>query len=320
MDLLDRKIMKELDLNCRQSHAKIARRVRSSKAVINYRIRKLEREGVIKKYIASINLGKLGYNTFKLYFKLFGLDEKIRKEFTDFICKIPNVIHCIRTEGAFDFSVVIATKNIIKLDQIISVIRNRFSAIIKDYRLSIIVSTRVFGRAKVLLGKVEPVPRVETFSGAICDFGIEEKDRKILRLLSEDASQSILDVAKKSALSVDVVKYRMKKMVSSGIINNFRILFDAGKLGYQHYVFLLNMRKATKKDEEKFATWCQYNKSVMYITKRVGFWDYETHVALKDVGEYNAFVSSLEKELGDILGDYETITHLEVLKLTYFPE
>ena len=319
MDLLDKKILSELDLNCRKSHAMIARSVRSSRAVVSYRIKKLEQQNIIRKYITAINLGKLGFNTYKIYFKLFGHDEIVGKEFVNYLLASTEVIHCIKTQGNFDFSIVVAVKNIIELDNFLGDLRNKFSSIIRDYRLSIIVSSKVFGRVKILLGKREQTPKVENFSGACENIILDDKDKKILWALSEDASKPIMDVAKKTGLTTDIAKYRIKKLVQSGVINNFRLLFDINRMGFYHYVFLLNMRSATKKDEGKIITWCQLNENVLYITKRVGFWDHEINVALKNIDEFNAFANALEKEFSQTITSYETIIASEVLKLTYFP-
>jgi len=47
IDLKDRKILYHLDLNCRQSNAQIGKKVRLSKEVVNYRIKRMEEEGII---------------------------------------------------------------------------------------------------------------------------------------------------------------------------------------------------------------------------------------------------------------------------------
>lgn len=319
MDLLDKKILDQLDQNCRKSFAHIARNVRSSKAVVLYRVKRLERQGIIKKYLLSLNLGKLGFSTYKLYFKLWNYDEEAKKEWTNYLLGSPSVIHVIKTDGAFDFSIVIAVKGVTELDDFISELKNKFSRIIRDYRLSIIVSTKIFGRAKLLLGKVEQNPKIEVFSAPAEKFELDEKDRSILFFLSEDASQPILSLAKKTGLSVDIVKYRMKKLLKEGIINSFRILFDTNRLGYYHYVFLMNVKKSTPSDVKKLITWAQLSKNIIYITKRVGFWDYEIHVALKNIDEYEFFSSDFEKEFSEIISSYETLIQQDILKLTYFP-
>ena len=50
IDLKDRKILYELDLNCRQSNAQIGKKVGLSRKVVEYRIKRMEEEGIITKH------------------------------------------------------------------------------------------------------------------------------------------------------------------------------------------------------------------------------------------------------------------------------
>jgi DNA-binding Lrp family transcriptional regulator len=48
-------ILRELDLNSRQSNSKIAKKVGIRKETVNYIIKKLERDQIIKGYFSLIN-------------------------------------------------------------------------------------------------------------------------------------------------------------------------------------------------------------------------------------------------------------------------
>jgi len=61
LDIKDKKILYELDMDARQSISSIAKRVGLSKEVVNYRIRRMEKEGLIDGYYAIIEYSKLGY-------------------------------------------------------------------------------------------------------------------------------------------------------------------------------------------------------------------------------------------------------------------
>ena len=58
-------------MNARQSFREIGKKIRLSKEVVNYRIRNMEREGIIKGYYSLINMSKLGRfcNVFYIKFK-----------------------------------------------------------------------------------------------------------------------------------------------------------------------------------------------------------------------------------------------------------
>jgi len=60
LDIKDKKILYELDVNCKQTNAQIAKKVGLSRDSVGYRIKKLERESFILGYRTLINFRKLG--------------------------------------------------------------------------------------------------------------------------------------------------------------------------------------------------------------------------------------------------------------------
>ncbi|OGM02141.1 transcriptional regulator, partial [Candidatus Woesearchaeota archaeon RBG_13_36_6] len=70
LDLKYRKILYELDVDSRQSYKEIAKKVGLSKDAVIYRINKLKKAGIIKRFHTVIDNGKLGFIPFRLYLKL----------------------------------------------------------------------------------------------------------------------------------------------------------------------------------------------------------------------------------------------------------
>ena len=55
IDLKDRKILYQLDLNCRQSNTQIGKKVGLSKQVVDYRIKQMEENGITEKLLLMKN-------------------------------------------------------------------------------------------------------------------------------------------------------------------------------------------------------------------------------------------------------------------------
>ena len=79
LDLTDRKILAELDKNCRISNSALAKKVNKSREAVKYRIQQLQKRGIIEKFITSINPNKLGFYMFKVYLKLENIPEEREK-------------------------------------------------------------------------------------------------------------------------------------------------------------------------------------------------------------------------------------------------
>ena len=71
----DLKILKELDLNARQSNSRIGKKTGLSKEVVKYRIDNLLRDGTILRFHTIINYFRVGLVKFKLYLRFTGASQ-----------------------------------------------------------------------------------------------------------------------------------------------------------------------------------------------------------------------------------------------------
>ena len=87
IDLKDRKILYQLDVNARQSNARIGKKVRLSPEVVFHRIRNLEKRGIIEGYYATLDPTKFGYKAYRVYVKTQDLTLETEKELFDWLVK-----------------------------------------------------------------------------------------------------------------------------------------------------------------------------------------------------------------------------------------
>jgi DNA-binding Lrp family transcriptional regulator len=86
MDELDYKILEKLNENARKSYREIARELKVSLSTISNRIKKMEDEKVIERFIPLINQEKMGYDLTAVinvkisHGKLIEVQEKISKD------------------------------------------------------------------------------------------------------------------------------------------------------------------------------------------------------------------------------------------------
>ena len=100
LDKKDREILFHLSLNARASLSDLSRKTRLSKEVIHYRIKNLERNGVIEGYYAVINTYKLGKVFYRVYMKTINMTQQIEKEFISFLKNHPKVTWVVEIDGA----------------------------------------------------------------------------------------------------------------------------------------------------------------------------------------------------------------------------
>jgi len=314
MDLIDKKILCELDLNCRTPISKIAKKLRIARNVVDYRVRRMEEERIITGYICTVNLGLLGYKTFKVFYKVNQIEEQL---FVKHLVESPKVINLLKTEGYYDYASAIAVKKVEELDDFLMDLGSKFKCI-RDYDISILLYTKIYKMNKMMLQEKEYVIKDRRYSGEATETSLNEKDISILKAISKNANISITEIARKTSLGLDVIKYRLKQL-NNKVISSNRVMIDFTKMGYHHYVIMLRMKQYTKHDQEKLDYWCSVRPNVLYYGKRIGHFDFEINVAIKDLEELNQLLNDLKTEFFQVTDHYELVLNRKLLKLNYLP-
>ena len=108
LDTTDLNILRSLQENAKLTTRELAEKVNLSTTPVFERLKRLEREGYIKKYTAIIDADKLnmGFMVF-CHVKLKNMNRQITDDFENRIQEIPEVTECYNTSGNFDFTLKI---------------------------------------------------------------------------------------------------------------------------------------------------------------------------------------------------------------------
>ncbi len=156
MDIKDKKLIYLLDLNSRSKEIELARQLKTSKQVINYRIKRLESEKIIKKFQTVINLDSLGIGIYtNVYFKILGASKAKEEEIINFLINNNNVGYIALLGGRFDLSIVLVAKNIQQLEENLNSIINRYSEELREHMVSLRTFGVKFPKKYLLVRKVE---------------------------------------------------------------------------------------------------------------------------------------------------------------------
>ena len=112
LDAIDLKILRLLQEDARLTTKELAGRVNLSTTPVFERLKRLEREGFIKKYVAVLDAEKLdlGFEVFCLV-KLKQMTRDVAREFTRVIRDIPQVAECYNISGEYDYLLKIRARN-----------------------------------------------------------------------------------------------------------------------------------------------------------------------------------------------------------------
>ena len=120
MDEYDRKILSVLSIEGRISMTALGERVGLSKTPVTARVKRLEEEGVITGYRATLSASKLGVEHIAfLEVKLFDTREKALDAFNQAVRAIPEVKECHMIAGGFDYLIKVRTSDIFAYRQVL---------------------------------------------------------------------------------------------------------------------------------------------------------------------------------------------------------
>ena len=120
MDEYDRKILSVLSIEGRISMTALGERVGLSKTPVTARVKRLEEEGVITGYRATLSASKLGVEHIAfLEVKLSDTREKALDAFNQAVRAIPEVEACHMIAGGFDYLIMVRTSDIFAYRQVL---------------------------------------------------------------------------------------------------------------------------------------------------------------------------------------------------------
>ena len=127
---------------------------------------------------------------------------------------------------------------------------------------------------------------------------IDELDRKILRELQRDASQSLDDIAKTVGSSKTPVWNRIRKMREGGIIGRQTVELDAEKLGFEACFFVLIRTSEHEASwQAKFLKALRSRPEVLEAHRLAGDIDYILKVQVRNARAYDEFYQALISEV-----------------------
>ena len=120
MDEYDRKILSVLSVEGRISMTALGERVGLSKTPVTARVKRLEEDGVITGYCATLSASKLGVEHIAfLEVKLSDTREKALDAFNQAVRAIPEVEACHMIAGGFDYLIKARTSDIFAYRQVL---------------------------------------------------------------------------------------------------------------------------------------------------------------------------------------------------------
>jgi len=229
LDAYDKKILFELDINSRTSASKIAKKLKIPKETVNYRIKRLERNGWINSLYTIFNASFFGYSYYRVFLKFYKLTASTETEIIDYIINDPTCANLRIIEGQFDLVFLTIQKNPGELKGFLQCFFNIFGTYVEEKNVLMMMKTHKLNQKFLFHGETikKTFNHVETK-----DYILDKIDLGIMKSISTNARIKLSDIARSLHVDSRLIEYHIKRMERLGIIVAYTT--DVNFVGLHH--------------------------------------------------------------------------------------
>jgi len=315
LDLKDRKILFELDLNSRQSDSEIGRKVGLNKGMVNYRINRLIEKGIIKNFYTMIDASRLGYLSCRFFMKFQYDDLDKEKEIIDYFVSLPYTWWVPSIEGQLDLAVILWTKDTYEFYEIIKDVLNKYKLFIKDFLPGIYAKFHQFRRNYLIDEQKLDINPVLTCCREKID--VDQTDIDILRIIAADARIPTVKIADKLNLSSATITQRIKRLTQRDVIQGYRAAIDLGKMGYYWYKLRLDLEDFSRTKE--ILLYAKNHPNIIYAYEVIGGANLELEMEMESYDHFKELCNDLRIKFSDVIRYYDHFLFYKEHKILYMP-
>jgi Lrp/AsnC family leucine-responsive transcriptional regulator len=313
LDLIDKKLLQELDINARSPISQLAKKLKISRDVTNYRMKKLEKDQIIRGYRTYINSAKLGYKMYRCYFKFYAITKEEYKNLINLLVENKNIFWVGETDGFVDVVFGVLFENSISFNKFYRNIIEKFRKVIKQDYVHEVISYSYLDRQYLL--KKENT-RQELIIGNSEKEKYDSTDWEILKILSQHARSPIIEIASKLKMDSASIIYRIKQLEKRKIIIGYKVDLNLALINRHFYTIKMYLSDFEKKEE--LITYLKAQSFVTNFTEAIGSWDVEVDVEVESDEEYHKFINDI-KEKYDFISEIAFFRAPKTFKIINMP-
>ncbi len=305
MDVKNKKILFEMSQNSRISLKELAKKVGLNENTTLYRLKKLEKNEVILGTHAIIDNTLLGFLGFRVYIKFKGTTAEKEKEITEWLKKQDEAHVITINTGFVDCLVISWVKHTIDFHEFIHKFKEHYKDHSEILEISPYVRAHHFNRNYL----VEKGNNKVITIGNEKEVNFDDLDTDILKLLSQNARLSSLEISKKLQVQSRTIIERIKKLEKKEIIKGYSINLNIEKIGYEYHKLNIIFEKNIKYPQ--LISYSSNIKNTLFIDETTSKYDYELNLEVKDYAELEGIINKIKE-------DFKGIKELQMFRLKRF--
>jgi len=310
----DLEILHALDFHARDPVTALAKRLRIGKEMLNYRLKRLERLGVISGYQTLPDPTKMGNATYKIAIKYQSMTKEAEEEMLAYLVMAKETGWVVKTEGAYDLMFMAFLPDDAVFGRFLTDFLERYGSFFY-LREMLIVSENHALRRDYLSKKPAADREILSYAGSarnVCD----ETDFRILDFLQKrDARASNMEIGAEIGLTAEAVRQRISALVRKGVILAFRPKIELVKIGHLYYNVMFSLKDL--KALPSLYSYAESNPNITFFVRYLGRYDLGIDIEVENPDHLRRILDEIRVLFGSALVNYDFVQIYEELKITY---
>lgn len=306
-------ILRILNSNSREYDSSIAKKIGISKQAVGYRIREMQKKGIITNFYTEFDTSKLGFDSYYVFLELENITNEDEKRIIDGLTPLPNVGWVISAVGKANIILLVYARTHTEFESLIFSVKNICSKYLREASFSILTKSQKpsYRFLEINLDSIQTEKSLP--------IKIDSSDFKIMEIISQNCRENFMTIAKKSRLSLDIVRYRLKKLRDNKLIKGFRPRLDVNRIGLQWYLLTVKLQSIDERKKRMLLDYLIKQKETYYITSTIGKYDLMIDLHVKNSEDIVGYFFRLRQLFPDIVGSYEILLVVKEYKMSYLP-
>jgi DNA-binding Lrp family transcriptional regulator len=315
LDILDKKILYELDLDSRIPIIQLARKVNASKETVNFRIKRLVKNDYIKGFITTVYTSHLNRFYFKIFYKFRKTTPDVDRQIIEFIQNYRKTAWFGTFEGPYDLAFLIIAKSIYDLDALLTEFRNLFGQYILEQEIHIMTEVHRFNLKFFYQGKKDLHTK---YPKELKESQIDHVDHEIIKNMANNSRVSVLELAKALKVDPGTIIYRIKKLKEQKILGTNVLAVNFERFDQLH--FQIDFKLINHEAVNKLVNYFAANKNATFATVTRGKYDLAIELVVKDNKELKSILDQLKEKFFQEILDYDTFLITKEYNVNWFPD
>lgn len=302
LDHKDFRLLAEIKVDGTQTLAELAKKTKTSKQFIQYRLKRLEKKGIITGFSAAIDVRMLGYIVFNIFVQLKG-DVGNEAEFFNFLETSEEIGYYANTIGNWDVFFAVKAHKVEDFYNFMSKFRDRFGNTILREVVNFEVNSSEYSPG--FLSKDVFIPRKKKVHKELTD-----EEYNVLAVFRKKPTSTAYSISKKTGIHYLKVKKIIQELRKNGLIRSVSATINHEKLNIERHLILLNV--ATSQESLDFVkSYCENCPNITYSIESIGRWNIILDTYVEDIHSLLNIGDEIRHALA---GSINSIEYLRVAK------